>query len=346
MKKRLMNVLAISFCALLFTTTVIGIVNETNAKTMTLNFGTTQARSSYFPPRLAMAKLINKYVPDVKAIAIESGSTYDNAQRVQEGIFQIGSGGLQAPREQYWGEAKWEGKPWKKVRLFMGLSDGRMLTYVRRDKNIGSWNDLSGKAFNPGFLGSAAEGICLRQLDALPEVKPKLVRGTMADTMKSLRRGTIVGTFKASSTRKYDAGLSSVHLEIPLDIVGITEEQTRRVQQKYPDIIFCYIEKGQYKESPESGDFWAEASQNGQWVTTDLSEEIVYGMVKAIYEHYEEVVKTFAAAGWVDPLKMITETAAKAAPQAYAPLHSGVVRYCREIGLEVPKSLIPPEYKK
>lgn len=347
MKIRHFNFLVVSFAALILIGTVLCFSHSALAKekALMLNFGTTQARSSYFPPRLAIAKLINKYVSNVKVTAVESGSTYDNAMRMQEGIFQIGAGGFQAPREQYWGEGKWEGKPWKKVRLFMGLSEGRMLTYVRRDANVKSWNDLTGKRFNPGFMGSAAEGICMRLLDALPEIKPKLVRGTMADTMKSLRRGKIVGTFKASSTKKYDAGLSSVHLKIPLDIIGITEEQTKRVQKRYSHILFGYIKKGQYKESPESGDFWAEASQNGSWVTTDLSEEVVYKMVKAVYEHYDEVVKTLAAAGWVDPIKMITETAAKSATSAYAPLHAGVVRYCKEIGIEVPQCLIPPEYK-
>jgi TRAP-type uncharacterized transport system substrate-binding protein len=264
---------------------------------------------------------------------------------MQEGIFQIGSGALDTPRDQYWGEGKWKGKPWKKPRLFMGLSEGRLLTYVRRDANVKSWSDLNDKPINPGFMGSDAEGLTMKLTEAVPEVKPKIARGTMEDTMKNLRLGRIIGMVKQSPSRIYDSGMASVHFEIPLDIIGLDQAQKEKVMKRFPELSFSQIKKGQYKESPQSGDFWVIGSINGQWVTSDLPEDIVYKMVKAVYEHYDEVVSSFAPAGWADPLKMVTEGAEGVAPNAVCPLHAGVVKYLKEKGIPVPPVLVPPEYK-
>ena len=315
-------------------------------KVLMLNFGATQSSSSYYPPKLAMAKLINKYVPEVRVTTVESGSSFDNAMRVQEGVFQIGSGAMDAARDQYWGEGKWKGKPWKNVRLFMGLSQGALLTYVRKDANIHNWSDLNDKPLNPGFIGSDAENLCMEILQAIPEVKPKVIRGTLEDTMRNLQLGKVLGVLKQSPTKMYDAAMASVNLELPLDIIGFNDAQKEKMKKAYPTTLFMNVNKGQFKEAPQSGNFWIITSFNGQWLTSDIPEDIVYKMTKAIYEHYDEVVQTLAAAGWVDPLKMLTESAAQSAPTAFAPLHAGVVRYCKEKAIPVPQSLIPPEYKK
>ncbi|HVN95138.1 MAG TPA: TAXI family TRAP transporter solute-binding subunit [Syntrophorhabdaceae bacterium] len=314
-------------------------------KVLMLNFGATQSSSSYYPPKLVMAKLINKYVPEVRVTTVESGSSYDNAMRVQEGVFQIGSGAVDAARDQYWGEGKWKGKPWKNVRLFMGLSQGALMTYVRKDAKIGSWSDLNDKPLNPGFIGSDAENLCMEILQGVPEVKPKIVRGTLEDTMRNLQLGKVIGVLKQSPTKMYDAAMASVNLELPLDIIGLNDSQRDKMKKAFPNTLFMNVKKGQFKEAPQSGNFWVITSFNGEWLTSDIPEDIVYKMTKAIYEHYDEVVQALAAAGWVDPLKMLTESASQAGPTAFAPLHAGVVRYCKEKGIQVPPSLIPPEYK-
>ncbi|MAS45365.1 MAG: C4-dicarboxylate ABC transporter substrate-binding protein [Rhodobacteraceae bacterium] len=77
----------------------------------------------------------------------------------------------------------------------------------------------------------------------------------------------------------------------------------------------------------------------GSWVgigtRKDLSEDAVYAVTKAIFDHLD----TFhGAAEW-----MKTFTPESALKQMNAPLHPGALRYYREIGVEVPASAIPPE---
>ena len=314
-------------------------------KTTFINFGATQSSSAYFPPRVAIAKIINREVPEVRVTVVESGSTNDNAMRMIEGVFQMASGAVDTARDVYWGRDRWKDKRWTKMRLFSGLSEGRLLTYVRRDAAIRSFSDITGKPINPGFMGSDAEALSMKIFSALPEIKPVIVRGTMEDSMKNLSLGKIIGMVKQSPKKVYDSGMASVHVQIPLDIVGLSKQQAEKVRTKFPEIAFSYISKGQYSESPMSGDFWVVGSINGHWVSSDIPEELVYKMIKAVYENYNEVIAAFAPAGWADPLKMVIEAAENASAEAFCPFHAGVVRYLRGKGIRVPKILIPPEYK-
>ncbi|MBT6273855.1 MAG: TAXI family TRAP transporter solute-binding subunit, partial [Chromatiales bacterium] len=79
----------------------------------------------------------------------------------------------------------------------------------------------------------------------------------------------------------------------------------------------------------------------GSWVGIgshmDLDADVVYGMVKAFWEHLDEI---HATAEW---MKVITkETALQ---EMNIPLHAGAYRYYKEAGWNVRPGLIPPEAK-
>ncbi len=79
----------------------------------------------------------------------------------------------------------------------------------------------------------------------------------------------------------------------------------------------------------------------GSWVglstRTQMDEELVYQITKTIFEHIDEI---HAAAAFLKGIT--TETALS---EMNAPLHPGALRYYREIGVNVPEALVPPEAK-
>ena len=64
-------------------------------------------------------------------------------------------------------------------------------------------------------------------------------------------------------------------------------------------------------------------------------EEQIYNITKAIFDHHDDLV---AAAKWMEAI-----TPENALNQMNAPLHIGAYKYYKEIGVEVPEALIPPE---
>ena len=68
-----------------------------------------------------------------------------------------------------------------------------------------------------------------------------------------------------------------------------------------------------------------------------MSEEDAYNITKAILTHNAELTQ---AAAW---MKVITPE--NALSQMNMPLHIGAYKYYKEIGIDVPEDIIPPEAK-
>jgi TRAP-type uncharacterized transport system substrate-binding protein len=69
----------------------------------------------------------------------------------------------------------------------------------------------------------------------------------------------------------------------------------------------------------------------------DVSEDLVYNVVKAVLENNPQMVKGHAAS-----VETLTQNWNR---NTFLPFHPGAIRYFKEKGINVPKNLIPPEYK-
>ena len=80
----------------------------------------------------------------------------------------------------------------------------------------------------------------------------------------------------------------------------------------------------------------------GAVVSSRLPEDVVYRIVKAYVEGFDEVAAAYPAIlGW-DP---VADYFRLVVPGGEVPAHAGLIRYAKEIGIEVEERFIPPEYK-
>lgn len=68
-------------------------------------------------------------------------------------------------------------------------------------------------------------------------------------------------------------------------------------------------------------------------VSLDLSEDLVYGMTKALWENLTEMKQTAVTLQSIDPERPFLG--------ANVPLHPGAARYYKEAGIEIPENLMP-----
>ena len=60
-------------------------------------------------------------------------------------------------------------------------------------------------------------------------------------------------------------------------------------------------------------------------------------MTKVTWKHLDEIYKSAKTLSAIDPNKPFTGV--------NVPLHVGAIKYYREVGIKIPKRLIPPEAK-
>ena len=122
-----------------------------------LAMGSTQSSSSHYAYFVAVAKIINTYVPEVSINVVETGATVDNIKRIEKGQLDLGLTTIHVQYQAYNGMGPWKDKPIKDQYVLWVYQPAPQNFVVREDSGVKTVYDLAGKTFNPGMRGSATE---------------------------------------------------------------------------------------------------------------------------------------------------------------------------------------------
>ena len=324
-------VIAVLFLASCVTATALFPADGWAASKKLLAMGSTQSSSSHYAYFVAVAKVINARVPEVNISVVETGASVDNINRIKKGDLDLGMTTIHLQYQAYHGLDAWKDKPIKDQYVMWVYQPAPQNFVVREDSGVKSVQDLAGKPFNPGIRGSATEKTVEAILDALGVV-PNWVRGGTEDAVAAIKDKRVLGYVKSGAgVDSLDASTLDIATFTPIRLLGFTDEEIARVKAKYPYLSPIAIPKGIYKETPAYKTF---AMLIGTVVKKDLPEELVYKMVKAAVEGFDEQVAAYPSIKGVSLPQLTLET-------CNVPLHPGAVRYYKEIGLKVPDALIP-----
>jgi hypothetical protein len=324
-------VIVILFLASCVTATVLLPTDGWAASKKLLAMGSTQSSSSHYAYFVAVAKVINARVPEVNISVVDTGASVDNINRIKKGDLDLGMTTIHLQYQAYHGLDAWKDKPIKDQYVMWVYQPAPQNFVVREDSGVKSVQDLAGKPFNPGIRGSATEKTVEAILDALGIV-PNWVRGGTEDAVAAIKDKRVLGYVKSGAgVDSLDASTLDIATFTPIRLLGFTDEEIAKVKAKYPYLSPIAIPKGIYKETPAYKTF---AMLIGTVVKKDLPEELVYKMVKAAVEGFDEQVAAYPSIKGVSLPQLTLET-------CNVPLHPGAVRYYKEIGLKVPDALIP-----
>ena len=121
-----------------------------------------------------------------------------------------------------------------------------------------------------------------------------------------------------------------------VNIIGLSGKDIAGIAKKNPYAVVFTIPKATYKAL--DGDLRTVAMWNLMAASKDLSEDIAYSIVKAVFDNHARLMTAHATARDTKPQNIIHNTV--------LPLHPGAVRYFREIGAQIPAALMPPEMAK
>lgn len=311
------------------------------AQTVHLNMGSTSSSSGVYAWCVAAANVINKADNGIQVTVVESGAGMDNLRKVSAGTFDFALAiDLPGSLQLYKGIGSFSGKPYKELRWLFLRNIFADRIYVRKDAGVEHFSGLSGKRFCPGIPGSASAAYIL-EYDKLLGSRITMVPSALGDAISAFREGRIIGLQKSSGLDNIDAALIEVSMTLPITVVGYSEEDVKKIQEKIPYMTFLKREKGAIKEFPEVGPIWEECPIAGAVTTSEMSEEVGYQIVKAYAEGFAQIEAAYSPVKGFDPVADYFTNAG----DDVLPAHAGLIRYAREKGIEVPERFIPPEYK-
>src|SRR5207253_9554126 len=117
----------------------------------------------------------------------------------------------------------------------------------------------------------------------------------------------------------------------PLTFLSPSAEEIASIRKAMPELTPSIIPAGTY--SSVDNDYSTIGVYNFAVGRSDLPEDLVYQLVKAVFENQPRLIKASSTAGETVPQNVVKNT--------FLPFHPGAVRYYREIGINIPESLVP-----
>ena len=300
------------------------------AKTSFVSIGTGGTGGIYYPYGGGVAEIWTKYVPGVQAVAEVTGASVENVKLAHKGETVVGEVMGDVAVAGFEGGTKFNGK--KHDILTMAVMYPNLLqVVVLKSSGITNIEQVKGRNISTGSPGSGTNFMAEAVLQALGIGKDdyKDSRLSFTETANALRDGTIdVGFWSVGPGTSSILDLATTH---DIHIIGFTPEQTEKilaVNNTYASVeLSGGIYRGVDQAVPSIG-VW-----NVMICQGSLDADLVYKLVKALYEHNDYLLKIHPLAAYTTP-----QNAVKYSP---IPLHPGTIKYLKEKGVTVPAKLMP-----
>jgi len=297
--------------------------------------------SSWFAYHTAVWQLFDA-APGVRVSMTLPGGSVAGTMELLRGETDLTGGlALAVMYQMSHGLGKWEGTQLPDaVRVFAYYCESGYPLVVTEASNINSVKELDGKTYGTGDPGQSSQIVFSSAFEALG-MDVKTYRGSYGDGLADIKDGRLIGYVKDIPANRLDAGLVEVSMFTPLRVIGFTDEEVATIRKKVPYVVFRKIPENFYQgvaDHPEMNEILMPLVFVCH---KDLPEDIVYKITKSYVEGWKEKLLDVFGPGFanVDPI----ETPVRISGVEDAFLHKGTLRYFREIGVDIPDSVIPPE---
>ncbi len=308
--------------ALLFFTCTFKPVGNVSALQF-LSFGTGSPAGTYYFLGAGFAAIINKYVDDVRVTAESTAASTENARLLIRGEMDMGLACMGTLTD-----LKKQGMDINKVRLIAvgHTSDAHWI--VRKDSPIKSIKDFKGRVIGVGPAGSATLNIYSKKHLktgwglTFKDFSPKYL--SFSEITRGIRDNTIDAGIIAAGAPV--AAIMELARDVPIRLLDIEPEALKKLRAAYSNVVPLTIPAGTYHGIDKDTHTYTLPQM---WLCrADLPEDLVYKIVKAVYEHPEEK-------NAIHPLaKMYTiENAFRGANGVPVGYHPGAIKYYKEKGI-------------
>ena len=310
------------FSAKIASIAAVGLVTMSTVKAETfINILTGGTSGVYYPLGVALSQIFTDNVADARPQVQATKASVENLNLLQEGkgevAFTLGDSLALAVAGDT--EAGFAG-PLDKLRTVAAIYPNYIQVVASQDSGIRTLADLKGKRLSVGAPASgtelnarailAAAGISyedLGQVEYLP----------FAESVELMKNRQLDATLQSAGLGV--ASIRDLAASVPITVVEVPANVVEAVGAPY---LEATIPAGTYEG--QDADVATAAVTNYLVTHSDVTDDVVYAMTKALFENLDDMAAAHAAAKDIS-----LENAAENPP---APLHSGAERYYRENG--------------
>ncbi len=288
-----------------------------------INIGGASAGGTFYPLAVGMAEVINKYLPEYNAIALETGGALENIRLVSKGEIEIATANARDSALGFRGEKPFT-TPLKNLRVGFYLGTFILHVVTLEKSKIKTLEDLKGKVINvgpPGSIVASTTEVLLRLHNiSIKDVKVRHLG--YSEAMEAMADGLVDAAALYSLIPS--SAVNSLAVRQKIRLVGANEKILEAASAK-ENIVPFFVPPDSYKGQSEGAFAWAVVS--GTYFSEGASVDDVYKWTKMIVEHRDDLQK-------VHPMGKETRLFTKKEVAIHPfPVHPGVLKYAKEAGM-------------
>lgn len=297
--------------------------------TTRLTFGTGSSGGNFYVVGAGLANTINNLFPDKFIVtAEETGGGTANLSMIEAGEADFGITMASSLAQGLDGTAAWlkDGKKMENVRGLIPLYPSYLTIYALESSPIKTLADFKDRTVGFGSKGAAMDNIFREMLPKMGYAPKEVFNDSHAATATAVSQGQIDAAL-LFSLPPFPA-IAELEASKNLRFIGLTQEEQDFMLKEHDFYTPADMPVGAYKGVKES--YKTVTEWNLAVVSAKVPEDVVYTIVKGLFEHNDQLVQVYKGLTYAKPENC----------KAFnVKLHPGVVKYLDEIGVSVPAEL-------
>ncbi|MDF1585137.1 TAXI family TRAP transporter solute-binding subunit [Marinimicrococcus flavescens] len=298
-----------------------------NAQQRFVTIGTGGVTGVYYAAGGAICRLVNKDRKEhgIRCSVESTGGSSFNINTIKAGELDLGMAQSDVQYQALKGEGPFaDAGAWDKLRAVFSVHPEPFTVVARPDAGVTGFEDFKGKRFNVGNPGSGTRVSLERLLDTLGWT---LADFSLAAELKADEHGPALCDNKIDGFF-YGVGHPSANIQDPTTTCGarlvpLEGEAIDKLVAENPYYANVTIPGGLYNNNPDDTPTYGVLATLVS--SADVDAELVYQVVKAVVENFDDFKKLHPAFANLEPEQMIKDGLT-------APLHDGAVKYYKEKG--------------
>jgi TRAP transporter TAXI family solute receptor len=318
-----------NFTVLASTLAIIGALGASPAMAQQkfVTIGTGGVTGVYYAAGGAICRLMNKdrAKHGIRCSVESTGGSVYNVNTIKAGELDFGVSQSDVQYNAIKGLAQFkDGGAMSDLRAVFALHPEPLTIVARKEANVKKFEDFKGKRFNIGVPGSGQRAT-MEVL--LPAIGMKTSDFSLVSELKPDEHGAALCDNKidgfAFVVGHPAANIQDVTTTCGAQLVNVTGPGVDKLIASFPYYAKATIPGGLYANNPNGATTFGVVASIVS--SAKVPDEVVYTLVKSVFENFDEFKKLHPAFSHLDPKTMIKDGLS-------APLHNGAVKYYKEKG--------------
>jgi TRAP transporter TAXI family solute receptor len=292
-----------------------------------ITIGTGGVTGVYYAAGGAICRLLNKdrKTHGIRCSVESTGGSSYNVNTIKAGELDFGMTQSDVQYQALKGEGPFKsGGPFTDLRAVFSIHPEPFTVLARKDAGVTKFEDFKGKRFNVGNPGSGTRNSLEELLAAMGW---KLSDFSLASELKADEHGPALCDNKIDGFF-YGVGHPSANIQDPTTACGaklipLVGPAVDKLVKAHPYYAYATIPGGMYANNPNPTKTYGVLAT--LVTSAKAPDDVVYALVKAVFDNFDEFKKLHPAFAKLDPKEMIKNGLS-------APLHPGAVKYYKEKG--------------